>query len=718
MLIHQTLHGYSKGHRLLASSIEIPKDMARELLFLSDMSGSSIVAGFENYFTGYPIPNTNYYAFAKTWYAKEMPRPGCVWTQTLLITFTQLGKISDLSILKSFFERPQNNLIEIFNSPIDFSINKNTVNNDSINLMHFEFLAQTFFNNSNNTLLLESNNSKSFEDIIFKLWSSQFPRLRRIFSFSTGSIANRTIGNESLDIQVIPSSMRSNFQRLKGTFKIIEVEEYKNIKVESWVEYLALNSDNSKLKEFLWLYGADLGDDRKTFPSLIQIYSSFLNKDKIEISELIELLGLNFPSPPQGRKLKKRCFSLNNNDTSKLFPKFNEQEIIYEFLETKYFDSFDISDLNLTNRIIILLNKSGINKEQKISLLKKLLRNKRVEDKVWENLENYGIPLSNVINIVSKDSQLLNKVISKNTSCLYNEELWTLPLKEQKEIYSLIPSIYLDLNWKEILHSMLNAGSDINAQQFHQQYKEKIIPVIFDWYSLKEKPKTNTAWFKLLSENINEVIKSINRVELIKPLFFNLLLNNLQYDDVTLKKINIQVWKKTFTNKLNINFLSKKTSLSLNIFLFCAALKENFKSADLVASQVFSSIHLGGSKGEITNSDWKKIKTASQDYSLKSLRKVQVWIFDWSYEEVPSEWDRCETLRRILVNSFIKNDWRMQLLIDSIKEEDLFARVFYYLKNRKKGRKTFNKILKDIKNNTLKVSKEKEAIIKKISTLS
>ena len=85
MRIEQTLHGYSDGHRLLAASTELPRDARYAMLGLSDISGRSMVSGFEEYLTGYPVPDSSLYAFAKTWYAPEMERPGCVWTHTLLI---------------------------------------------------------------------------------------------------------------------------------------------------------------------------------------------------------------------------------------------------------------------------------------------------------------------------------------------------------------------------------------------------------------------------------------------------------------------------------------------------------------------------------------------------------------------------------------------------------------------------------------------------------
>src|ERR1044072_128199 len=89
--IHHCLHGYSDGHQLLHSTIRLSPKVDQLLLTMSDMSGPSMVPGFQQYLTGYPIIGSNWYALAQTWYAGEKRRPGCVWTQTLLIDNADLA---------------------------------------------------------------------------------------------------------------------------------------------------------------------------------------------------------------------------------------------------------------------------------------------------------------------------------------------------------------------------------------------------------------------------------------------------------------------------------------------------------------------------------------------------------------------------------------------------------------------------------------------------
>lgn len=136
MVIEQTLHGYDMGHGLLASSLPnlAPEDQA--LLFkLSDWTGFHVLNANEEdcYLTAYPLPSKKYYAIAKTWYADEMERSGCVWTHTLLIPIDGISQEFDFRTIIDLFHRPNNKNFSDYNLSIEIedrkmkSLNKNSV---------------------------------------------------------------------------------------------------------------------------------------------------------------------------------------------------------------------------------------------------------------------------------------------------------------------------------------------------------------------------------------------------------------------------------------------------------------------------------------------------------------------------------------------------------------------------------------------------------------
>ena len=105
--LHQMLHGYKLGHNYVQGSIILPSshDMDK-IATLSDWSEFVDKAGKRDYITAYPLFESPYYVIAKSWYANEMRRPGCVWTHSLLIQRNDLGKITDFCQLLMLFKRP------------------------------------------------------------------------------------------------------------------------------------------------------------------------------------------------------------------------------------------------------------------------------------------------------------------------------------------------------------------------------------------------------------------------------------------------------------------------------------------------------------------------------------------------------------------------------------------------------------------------------------
>src|SRR5207249_781669 len=84
----------------------------------TDLPESVPATGFAPYLTGFPLDGTNFYALARTWHATEVPRPGCVWTHTLLIDLADLAGIPDLGTLSILHNRPKRENLAAYESAV------------------------------------------------------------------------------------------------------------------------------------------------------------------------------------------------------------------------------------------------------------------------------------------------------------------------------------------------------------------------------------------------------------------------------------------------------------------------------------------------------------------------------------------------------------------------------------------------------------------------
>ena len=105
MIIHQALHGYNQGHNRLASSFPLSAQDDDKMKMLSDWSEYS-GSNDNSYITTYPLSDGKHYVVAKSWYADDMERPGCVWTHSLIVDLNNLDEKFDFRSLAGLFKRP------------------------------------------------------------------------------------------------------------------------------------------------------------------------------------------------------------------------------------------------------------------------------------------------------------------------------------------------------------------------------------------------------------------------------------------------------------------------------------------------------------------------------------------------------------------------------------------------------------------------------------
>jgi hypothetical protein len=331
----QTLHGYQDGHSLLASSQRLPYAAESTLLVLSDLSGQSFVSGFDAYLTGYPLAEANVFALAKTWYAPEMERPGCVWTHTLLIKFGDLARFSELSILSDLFERPKRSRISWAKYEQPLKVDENGSASRRIFRSSQETkiatICDALYSTDTASVIVPSVDADSFEALFLALWGQQWPRLRRRFTFCTGAIESREIAGRNFDLQCIPANF-VGIGNVPGSQSIVinGKPELGRLPSDVLDTLLAdLEQPNQRLRAFLQNYGADAPQLRTAFTSLISAW--LLTKSGITDEEAFRTIVAEvselFPEKESGAVLKSDLLEADSIGDSEIALTFDERVI-------------------------------------------------------------------------------------------------------------------------------------------------------------------------------------------------------------------------------------------------------------------------------------------------------------------------------------------------------------------------------------------------------
>lgn len=292
--LQQALHGYAEGHRLLASSIDLPSRDAKTLLMMSDASGPAATIGAEGYLTGFPLTESGHYALARTWPAPEMPRPGCVWTHTILIDFSDIPSLASADDLQGLFRRPEGNegsyRVRIDHVPSG-KMERLGASDDLARRILYGLYGEP-----TKPIVSSASDVPTRDALALAIWGQQWPRLRRSFRFCTLSFADRSSANATFDLQFLPTSGRVRATQFKGAVDADRRDFLATDWLADAVSDLARGAEGN-LRSFLRAAGSDVGG-RESFEPLATLHALSLHfeSDPTAVERAISLLERSISS--------------------------------------------------------------------------------------------------------------------------------------------------------------------------------------------------------------------------------------------------------------------------------------------------------------------------------------------------------------------------------------------------------------------------------------
>ena len=267
--VHQTLHGYSEGHRLLAGSITLPTLEARAMLVFSDVSGSAKLPD-TGYLTGYPLTGSGKFVLARTWAAPEMQRPGCVWTHSLLIDFADLAALRSTAPLTALLRKPRAKSFEVYGTqskiirPLTMPDVQTPVPKSG------KALLGALYSKADDRVV-GSYGGEEDEQLVLEIWMQQWPRLRRGFRFCSFSAADRSTAADPFDLQLVEGNETSHRVRMTGARRASE-EQFLPEMMPLLNDLSAPDQDG--LRTFLRNVGGDISDGRGAMLPLTRLFSA------------------------------------------------------------------------------------------------------------------------------------------------------------------------------------------------------------------------------------------------------------------------------------------------------------------------------------------------------------------------------------------------------------------------------------------------------------
>ena len=626
MRIEQLLHGYDNGHRLLAGSVLLKNNADMDLIAtMSDWSEYVAAGGESSYITAYPLDDSGYYVIAKTWYADEMKRPGCVWTHSLLIPFDYLNVIDDFKRLNELFQRPEiNGSLDAYSHTIEYE-NRNYSADDysalTIDRTTVGIVLNAFLNARNSVVCFGAiKDNRSVETMLLAVMNILPFSMLRYVSWCSGSAYQRKIKGQALTCQYLSRGADAN----SGMNATVEGQ---------WQTYVidALMRGDVNQGQLIRMFAEDIGESEKSYAAIVTVlytledYAKTGKENDERYKEVLETVGKDFPRKEEGAVIKKLCA---NTAFSGRY--CTDQTFFLYFATLPIDEAFDVTETKIDERWDGFIKNR---RREYVPLLGNICKSGSVNSWGESILKTSVDVLSSdeVAEIIKGDFHLFYSITLLNPKMLDRVQ-WMILTPE--EIESILPLI-LDsrtegrfTHWSRLFSIMLENGVEISRQLAEKIFAnaDDATKILLDYVNRDATRYVNNILGKQIEKKPQQVLKWLGSVETITDNVAYAIVNAVVENSMPVRAAGPKLWKPF----LGLQFHNLKTE----VYTFLFSLSFNWPSdrdAIELMRMAFYPIHVLVANGKLGYSNWIRI--------AGNLESVMFW----------EEWDNCKKLRKTIV---------------------------------------------------------------------
>lgn len=677
---HQTVHGYGAGHELLQASRALPPATLRTMVVQSDLSGPNAVAGFGEYLTGYPLEEIGSYVFAKTWYAPEMERPGCVWTHSLLLEFADLARIGDLAILADHFKRPTAGAAREPNVEAIRVVPKSGYPRlGSHELPIVARIICALYDRVDVPTIVFRENSKDLENVVLAIWSGQWPRLRRAFRFCTGSLAPRAYEGAAVDLMVAPAEIEHAVRRELPNAIIVDEESAPDSFWLSAAHRAILMNDDS-VRLYLATYGADVDAPRAAWRGLFEAFTlSDISGDsrRTKATEVVDLLASRFPSARDALRLKRDMLLGSGSPLP-------ATDVLAALARSSNSSAFDEESLQLRQRAASLWieDEAGT-----IPLVQELLSahlNALGEHILGALCE--GIVPAAALELEKRQPGVLPIIVSRNPGLARSSDTWSVGVDRQREVLNVLARKGEDA-LSAALPSILRHGASSLARDLLRLGSGNVLATILATIETDEDLRRQllaTDWRILLSENPREVIEwmcsgpsSWERAAIVATI--------MEPRSRTVVAVPLSIWRTLADHEIPTT-VSGTDLVRTCAFLLTLGLETSAPDGAAVVRTAYPVVYEAVRTDRLPYGQWR-----------------------WLDDQLPAtwwwrRWDRCERLSLGLVDRFARNKWPLQSFVEATRDPDAFGQALGATEYFGQGRELLKDLLKSVERGIVHVT--------------
>ena len=663
MTFQQALHGYSDGHRQIAASAALKPSEVKSMLVLSDISGPGARIDESGYLTGYPLTEFGAYVLARTWAAPEMPRPGCVWTHSILIDFADLAALAFLDGLVSLFRRPHGAYFGDYGKPLTFSLRPNTVALTGTDKAWSRHVLAGLYGEPSSRIITARPVGVDVDRVVLALWSQQWPSLRRTFRFCTLATTDRSSDGTRFDLQILPSLDRSARKRFPDAIDAETTEA----PGDSWLVEAGTDltcPDASGLRAFLRGGGGDGAMGRWAFRPLCRLHrmvEDFGSRPEA-VGEAIALLQEELGSV-QVRAVRKIVASAALGQSGEL------NDATLDFL----LRHLELVESDKLEKAAERVGRAVWSREP--SRLTPFLEG-RDTLRVVPQRTFKALSLSELADGLQRAPTLVPAALTYRPELVTEPNFWAQDLNIEDDAFAIISR--LDEVRAAALAALMAAQRDDLATRAVGQFgPSAVLDVVGSVLEYNPERQELERWLSAASSD-HLAVSQYLATESKKPRALLVALARTLPPDVVPNKIGTDPW--LIAAQATIGTVSEGFAVYLNAYLLSRALGSRSRSAAELAQLGFEAIHMATASNRLHDEAWQLLNPR--------LPSSILW----------RERDRCRRIRAGVVALFVNRDLAPQIFARIATDDKLFMNLASTAARNRRGQRYLKRVHLAMKN--------------------
>jgi hypothetical protein len=435
-----------------------------------------------------------------------MPRPGCVWSHVFLVELADLAGLADLGELRDHFRRPASGDEKIFSEPLRFIPIRGRAPGVSRGMeKDVTRFLDALYGAPGRPFVTEAPEARTYTDLVFALWSQQWPRLRRNFRFSTGSFTDRGRGGKAFDLQIAPLANYRAWQRTDTQLKPDNTvtPPGPSPSDQKWICAAAddlFSPETSEFRLFLHTNGADISDPRSAFAKLAAAYDELIKQPGGDWGEKLIFVGRIFPGASEAVRLKEWMTAPQELISSEQYLERSWATASFLLSARPEARAYASVSFDYARSAPLLWTAK---RESVLSLIARLVRQpENPSAAAFVTAVADTIQPQDLRSICDERPELIVLFVRHRKSLAFETDTWQLPEHIQWRIFETLDGLSLDgQDWGKIMATMFLTATGVAVRDAVEKAGPHAIECAFRWLDspLAQKYLPSQIWREALA---------------------------------------------------------------------------------------------------------------------------------------------------------------------------------------------------------------------------